>query len=72
MESEDSMAFLSLCTYKHRRWTPTALIRTIPETFKGLGLSQQVAFGSTKAMLAGMVHEHLECCDWHRLYCLQF
>ena len=33
----------------------TALVRTIPETFKGLGLSQQLAFGSTKAMLAGIL-----------------
>ena len=43
-----------LCTSKHRRCDTTALIRTIPETFKGLGLSQQVAFGSTKAMFAGI------------------
>ena len=38
---------------KHRRCDTTALVRTIPETFKGLGLSQQLVFGSTKAMLAG-------------------
>lgn len=30
-----------------------ALVRTISETFKGLGLSQQLALGSTKAMFAG-------------------
>ena len=43
-----------LCTCKHRRCDTTALVRTIPETFKGLGLSQQVACGSPKAMLAGI------------------
>ena len=45
-----------LCASKHRRWTPTALVRTIPETFTGLGLSQQTAFCPQKAMLAGIVH----------------
>ena len=43
-----------LCTCKHRLWTPTALVRTIPETFKGLGLSQQTAFCPQKAMLASL------------------
>ncbi len=38
---------------KHRRCTPTALVRSIPETFKGLGLSQQPAFCTQKTMLAG-------------------
>lgn len=39
---------------KHRRCGNTALVRTIPENFKGLGLSQQIAFDSTKAMLTGI------------------
>ena len=55
MESTDSMAFVGLIC-KNGRCDTTALVRTIPETFKGLGLSQQLAFGSTKAMLAGMFH----------------
>ena len=32
----------------------TALVRNIPETFKGLGLSQPTAFCPHKAMLAGI------------------
>ena len=44
-----------LCTSKHRRCDTSALVKTIPETFKGLGLSQQVACGSPKAMLAGIM-----------------
>ena len=40
---------------KHRRWISTALVKNIPETFKGLGLSQQTAFCPQKAMLAGIV-----------------
>ena len=55
MESVDSMAFVGLIC-KNGRCDTSALVRTIPETFKGLGLSQQVAFGSTKAMLARMIH----------------
>ena len=45
------------CTYhsKNRRCDTTALVRNIPETFKGLGLSQQTAFCPQKAMLAGMI-----------------
>lgn len=43
----------------------TALVRTIPETFKGLGLSQQLAFGSTKAMLARMIHALLFSINGH-------
>ena len=42
-------------TSKHRRCDATALVRNIPETFKGLGLSQQTAFCPQKAMLAGIV-----------------
>ena len=43
-----------LCTGKHRVWSPKRrLVRNIPETFKGLGLSQQTAFCPQKAMLAG-------------------
>ena len=43
-----------LCTSKHRVWSPKhRLVRNIPETFKGLGLSQQTAFCPQKAMLAG-------------------
>ena len=46
-----------LCTSKHRVWSPKhRLVRNIPETFKGLGLSQQTAVCPQKAMLAGMVH----------------
>jgi len=41
------------CVGKHHRYATASLVRNIPETFKGLGLSQQVAFRSTKAMLAG-------------------
>lgn len=45
-----------LCTSKHRVWSPKRrLVRNIPETFKGLGLSQQTAFCPQKAMLAGMI-----------------
>ena len=44
-----------LCTSKHRRWITTALVRSTPETLKGLGLSQQIAFCPQKAMLAGMI-----------------
>ena len=41
-------------TSKHRVWSPKhRLVRNIPETFKGLGLSQQTAFCPKKAMLAG-------------------
>ena len=40
-------------SYKHR------LVRNIPETFKGLGLSQQTAFCPQKAMLAGIVYQGL-------------
>ena len=41
-------------TSKHRVWSPKhRLVRNIPETFKGLGLSQQSAFCPQKAMLAG-------------------
>ena len=41
-------------TSKHRVWSPKhRLVRNIPETFKGLGLSQQTAFCPQKAMLAG-------------------
>ena len=43
-------------TSKHRRCDTTALVRAIPETFKGLGLSQQPAFCPQKAMLADMVY----------------
>ena len=44
-------------TSKHRVWSPKhRLVRNIPETFKGLGLSQQTAFCPQKAMLAGMIH----------------
>ena len=44
-----------LCTGKHRVWSPKRrLVRNIPETFKGLGLSQQSAFCPQKAMLAGI------------------
>ena len=46
-----------LCTSKHRVWSPKhRLVRTIPETFKRLGLSQQTAFCPQKAMLAGIVY----------------
>ena len=46
-----------LCTSKHRVWSPKhRLVRNIPETFKGLGLSQQTAFCPQKALLAGTVH----------------
>ena len=39
-------------TSKHRVWSPKRrLVRNIPETFKGLGLSQQTAFCPQKAML---------------------
>ena len=41
-------------TSKHRVWSPKRrLVRNIPETFKGLGLSQYTAFCPHKAMLAG-------------------
>ena len=40
-------------TSKHRRCDTTALVRTIPETFKGLGLPQQPVFCHQKAMLVG-------------------
>ena len=44
-------------TSKHRVWSPKhRLVRNIPETFKGLGLSQQTAFCPQKAMLAGINH----------------
>ena len=40
-------------TSKHRVWSPKhRLVRNIPETFKGLGLSQRPAFCPQKAMLA--------------------
>ena len=44
-------------TSKHRHCdtTKTKLVRNIPETFKGLGLSQQTAFCPQKAMLAGIL-----------------
>ena len=43
------------CTGKHRVWSPKhRLVRSIPETFKGLGLSQQTALCPQKAMLAGI------------------
>ena len=43
-------------TNKHRVWSPKhRLVRNIPETFKGLGLSQQTAFCPQKAMLAGIM-----------------
>ena len=38
----------------HRRSNTTALVRTIPETFKGLGFSQQFAFCPQKVMLVQM------------------
>ena len=47
-----------LCTCKHRRCDTSALVRTIPETFKGFGLSQLTAFCPQKAMLAGIVYIH--------------
>ena len=37
----------------------SALVRSIPETFKSLGLSQQTAFCPQKAMLAGIVYQGL-------------
>ena len=36
MESEDPMASLSTCFCKYRRCDTSALVRTIPETFKDL------------------------------------
>ena len=39
---------------KQRRSDTTAFVRTIPETFKGLGLSQQTAFWGQKALLVQM------------------
>ena len=47
-----------LCTGKHRLCdtTKTKLVRSTPETFKGLGLSQQSAFCPQKALLAGIIH----------------
>ena len=51
-----------LCTSKHRVWSPKhRLVRNIPETFKGLGLSQQTAFCPQKGILAGMCHFKLGC-----------
>lgn len=46
-----------LCTGKHRHCdtTKAKLVRSTPETFKGLGLSKQSAFCPPKAMLAGMI-----------------
>ena len=38
----------------HRRSDTTAFVRTIPETFKGLGFSQQFAFCPQKVMLVQM------------------
>lgn len=46
-----------LCTGKHRRCDTTTTVRIIPETLKGLGLSQQSAFCPQKAMLAVIVSE---------------
>ena len=34
----------ALCTGKHRRSNTTALVRSTPETFKGLELSQRLPF----------------------------
>ena len=49
-----------LCTGKHRIWSPKhRFVRNIPETFKGLGLSQQPTFCPQKALLAGM--NYLSC-----------
>ena len=47
-----------LCTGKHRSpdTTKAKLVRSTPETFKGLGLSQQSAFCPQKALLAGIIH----------------
>ena len=47
-------------TGKHRLCdtTKAKLIRSTPETFKGLGLSQRSAFCPKKALLAGMVYTH--------------
>jgi hypothetical protein len=41
-------------TGKQRRSDTTAFVRTIPETFKGLGFSQQFAFCPQKVMLVQM------------------
>ena len=54
MEKRNSLRYTS----KHRRCTPTALVRSITETFKGLGLSQQPAFCPQKTMLAGTQHRY--------------
>ena len=51
-----STSYHLLLTRKHRVWSPKhRLVRNIPETFKGLGLSQQTAFCPQKAMLASVV-----------------
>ena len=45
-----------LCTSKHRLWSlKQRLVRNIPETFKGLGLSKRTAFCPQKAMLADIL-----------------
>ena len=45
-----------LCTSKHRRWISMAFARRPPETFKGLGLSQQTAFCPQRAIFSGIVY----------------
>ena len=49
--------FLVVFASKHRLCgtTKAKLVRRTPETFKGLGLSQQTAFCPQNAMLAGMI-----------------
>ena len=42
-----------LYTSKHRRWISTAPVRNIPETFSGMGESQQFCVWFKMAMLAG-------------------
>ena len=56
MESENSMAlFFEICAkFQESPYPHTEFIRTTPETFKGLGLSQQTAFCPSKVILAGI------------------
>ena len=45
---------------RHNIWSPKhRLVRSIPETFKGLGLSQLTTFCPQKAILAGIVYQGL-------------
>ena len=62
-----------LCTSKHRLCdtTKAKLVRSTPETFKGLGLSQQTAFCPQKALLAGMITLLFSLVFFESLHCLK-